>query len=291
MGTSLLFTGDITESRVHLDRAFALYDPVEHRPLATRFSNDSEVANLSFRSLALWLLGYPEAALADATQALKVAREISQAANLMFALNHTTMFVHIPCGSYAVATAALEEVITLADEKGALFWKALGTLNQACVLALTGKGSDAIQMFTSGIAAYSSTGASVWRPLHLSHLARAHAENGQFNDTWRYMGEVMVAIETTNERWFEAEANRIAGEITLLSTEPNAAKAQTDFERALTVARKQRAKSLELRAAMSMALLWRNQGNRDEARDLLAPVYGWFTEGFDSARIASALNT
>jgi predicted ATPase len=234
------------------------------------------------------LLGYPEAALADATQALKVAREIGQAANLMFALNHTTMFVRIPCGSYATAKTALEEVITLADEKGALFWKALGKLNQAWVLTLTGKASDAIQMFTSGNAAYRSTAATIWRPLHLSHLARAHAELSQFDDAWRHMGEAMEAIETTEERWFEAEANRIAGEITLLSPEPNAAKAQTYFERALIVARKQRAKSWELRAAMSMARLRREQGKRGEARELLAPVYGWFTEGFNTGDLIEA---
>ena len=138
----------------------------------------------------------------------------------MYALNHTTMFVHIPCGSYTAAKAALEEVIALADEKGALFWKALGTMNQACVLTLTGKASDAIQMFTSGIAAYRSTGATIWRPLHLSYLARANAELGLFDDAWRYIGEAMMAIEISNERWFEAEVHRIAGQITLLSQEP-----------------------------------------------------------------------
>ena len=191
------------------------------------------MAILSFRSLSLWLLGYPEAALADLAQALKDAREIGQAATLMFALVHTTMFVHIPCGNYASAKAALEEVIALADEKGAPFVKALAMLEQAWILSLTGKASDAIQMFTSGIGAYRSTGATIYTPLHLSHLARAKAELGQFDDAWRYMDEAMMAIETTNERWFEAEANRIAGQITLLSPEPNAAKAQAYFERAL----------------------------------------------------------
>src|SRR4029077_19414044 len=95
-------------------------------------------------------------------------------------------------------------------------------------------------------------------------------------------------IETTKERWFEAEANRVAGEIALKSPEPDAAKAQAYFERALTVARKQQAKSGELRAAMSMARLWRDQGKREEARDLLAPVYGWFTEGFDTLDLKEA---
>ena len=125
-------------------------------------------------------------------------------------------------------------------------------------------------------------------PLHFSVLGRANAEVGQFDDAWRYMGEAMVAIETTNERWFEAEANRIAGEITLLSPEPNTAKAQTHFERALQTARQQKAKSWELRAAMSMARLWHDQGKREEAHALLAPIYGWFTEGFDTRDLKEA---
>jgi predicted ATPase/class 3 adenylate cyclase len=288
MASSLMLTGDIAQGRVHYNQAIALYDPVQHRPLATRLGQDVGVAILSFRALALWLLGYPEAALADLAQALKNGREIGQATTLMYALLHTTMFVHIPCGSYASATPALEEVIALADEKGAPFVKALAMLNRSWILSLTGKASEAIQMFTSWIGAYRSTGATIYMPLHLSLLARANAELGQFDDAWRYMDEAMVAIETTNERWFEAEAIRIAGQITLLSSEPNAAKAQAYFERALQTARQQQAKSWELRAAMSMARLWSDQGKREQAHALLAPVYGWFTEGFDTRDLKEA---
>ena len=121
---------------------------------------------LSYRSLALWLLGYPEAALADADDALKDAREIGQAATLMFALSIASL-THILCGNYAAATAQADELVALADEKGALFWKALGMMNQGCVLALTGKASDAVQMMTSGITALRSTGATLWMPLLL----------------------------------------------------------------------------------------------------------------------------
>ena len=121
-----------------------------------------------------------------------------------------------------------------------------------------------------------------------SLLALAHADLGQFDDAWRCIDEAMATINTTNERWFEAEANRIAGEIALKSPEPDAAKAEAYFERALSVARQQQAKSWELRAAMSMARLWRDQGKRDEARELLASVYGWFTEGFDTLDLKEA---
>jgi predicted ATPase len=155
-------------------------------------------------------------------------------------------------------------------------------LKQGCALALTGKASDAVHMITSGLTAWRSAGATLWMPWSLLHLARAYAELGQFDDAWRCIGEATTAIETTKEKWCEPEVHRMAGEIALKSPEPDAAKAEVYFDRALKVAREQQAKSWELRAAMSMARLWRDQGKRDEARNLLAPVHGWFTEGFDT---------
>ena len=161
-------------------------------------------------------------------------------------------------------------------------------LLQGCLFALTGKASDAVQMITSGIAASRSTGATLFVPMYLSHLARAYADLGQFDDAWRCISEAMTAVETTKERWFEAEVNRIAGEIALKSPQADAAKAEAYFERALAVARQQQAKSWELRAAMSLARLWRDQGKVQQARELLAPVYGWFTEGFDTRDLKEA---
>jgi predicted ATPase len=113
-------------------------------------------------------------------------------------------------------------------------------------------------------------------------------ELGQFDDTWRCIGEALTTVETTKERWYEAEVHRLAGEITLMTPEPDTTKVEAYFDRALTVAREQQAKSWELRAAMSMARLWRDQGKRGEARELLAPVYGWFTEGFDTLDLKEA---
>jgi tetratricopeptide (TPR) repeat protein len=122
----------------------------------------------------------------------------------------------------------------------------------------------------------------------LSNLAKAHADLSQFDDAWRCIGEAITTIETTKERWLEAEVHRTAGEIALLSANRDAAKAQKYFERALTVARQQQAKSWELRASMSLARLWRSQGKVQQARELLAPVYGWFTEGFDTRDLKEA---
>jgi predicted ATPase len=286
MGTSLLWTGNIAESRAHQDQAIALYDPREQRPLATRLGHDALVAALCFRALALWVLGYPEAALADADHALKEAREIGHAASLFYAL-YFASWPPFHCGYYAAVDAQLDELVVLVDEKGAAGWRH-GMIFQGCVLALTGKAADAVHMITSGLAATRSIGATFFAPLHLSYLARAHAELGHFDDAWRCMGEAMTAVETTGEKLWEAEVYRTAGDIALLSPEPDAAKAEGYFERALSIARAQQAKSWELRAVTSLARLWRNQGKSEEARDLLLPVYAWFTEGFDTLDLKEA---
>jgi predicted ATPase len=133
-----------------------------------------------------------------------------------------------------------------------------------------------------------AAGATVWLPMWLSYLASAYAQLGQYDDARRCVGEAMMVMETTKERWFEGEVNRITGQIVLLSPGPDAAEAEVYFERALQVARRRQAKSHELRATMSLARLWRSQGKPQQARELLAPVYGWFTEGFDTLDLKEA---
>ena len=172
MGISLAWTGDIAKGRAHYDQGVVLYDPAVHRPLATRFGQDAGVSILCHRSMALWLLGYPDAALADAKQALQEARDIGQAATLMFALFFTSL-TQIFCGNYATATKEHDELIALADEKGSLYWKALCTPMQGYLFALTGKASDAVQRITSGIAALRSAGTTFWMPLHSSYLGES----------------------------------------------------------------------------------------------------------------------
>jgi DNA-binding response OmpR family regulator/predicted ATPase len=287
MGTSLKCTGDVAESRAHYDRALALYDPAEHRPLATRFGQDIGVVVLSYRAWTLWLLGCPQAARADADRALADAREIGQAATLMYTLAHAARTCFWT-GDYATAGTLAEEVFALADEKGASAWQAFATMHRGSVLAMTGAGTSAVRMLTSGIDAWRSTGSTLWIPCYLSNLARAHAECGQVDDAARCIGEAMAAVEATQARWCEAEVHRIAGEIKLLSPGRDAAQAEACFERALATARGQQAKSWELRAATSMARLWRDRGKGPQARGLLAPVYGWFTEGFDTLDLREA---
>jgi class 3 adenylate cyclase/predicted ATPase len=287
VGTSLLHTGDLIQARAHLDRAIALYDPSAHRPLATRFGQDVLVITLLRRSMALWMLGYPDAAVADTDHALSDAREIGHAATLLIGFM-APFWIYPNCGNYAAAIGPINELVVLAEENDSSYWKAMGMLAQGSLLALTGKAAEAVSMLTSGLTALRPTGAILHLPWFQISLTRAYGELGLFDSAWRCIGEAMTTVEITRERWLEAEVYRTGGEIALKSREQDSAKAETYFERALTIARQQQASSWELRASMSLARLWRDQDKVQQARELLAPVYGWFTEGFDTRDLKEA---
>ena len=254
MGTSLAWTGDLAPGLAHYDQSIALYDPIAHRPLGSRFRQDPLMATLSFRSIASWLLGYPDAAIADADRAIKYAREIGQAATLMFGLCHAST-TELHCRNYAKANLLVHELAVFADQKAALFWKAFAMTIQGCLLACTGRASDAVHTLNSGITAMRSIGTTVWMTLFSSCLAKAYTDLGQFDNAWRCVSETSTVVETTKERLWEAEVLRTAGEVALKSPQPDNAKAEALFDRALAIARQQQAKSWELRAAMSMARL------------------------------------
>jgi predicted ATPase len=260
-------------SRQHFDRAIALYNPAEHRALAPRFGQDIRVAALSFRARALWLLGHLALALADVESALKDGREIEHGPSLMYAL-YNAAELNIYRRYYAAASKHADEVVILATQKGVGFWKAFGIIHQSMASALLGNVSDAVQKIASAINTYRSMGSTLNLPWYLGHLANAHTQLGQIDDARRCIGEAMTIMKASGETWCEAELHRISGEIALNSPEQDTVRAQTHFERALSVARQQQAKFFELRAATSMARLGRDQGKPDDARELLAPVYG-----------------
>jgi predicted ATPase len=205
----------------------------------------------------------------------------------MFAL-HAAVSNNIFRGNYAAAHAQVDELIAMADEKGAPYWKAAGTASRGCLFAMTGKAPDAVRAITLGISSLRSSGTTLYESWYLSYLVIAYAELGQIDDAWRSIDDAIEKVERSKERWCEAEVHRTAGEIALKSLAPDPEKAEAYFNRALAVARAQQAKSWELGAAMSMGRLWRDQGKRNAARGLLAPVYGWFTEGFDTRDLKEA---
>jgi hypothetical protein len=226
MGLSLLHTGDMAGGQAHLDRAITLYDPGEHRPLATRFGQDIGAATLSWKSLGHWLLGRPQTAVADSERALKVARELSHSATLMYVLNFSA-WTHILCGNSGAASVLIDEFSVLKVQTGSLFWGAWGMMLRGFLLTLTGNASEAGRTITSGLSAMRSTGTTMWMPFWWSYLAQINAEISQFDDANRYIGEAMAAMKNAKERWCEAEVYRIAGEIALRSPEPDVEKAQT----------------------------------------------------------------
>jgi class 3 adenylate cyclase/predicted ATPase len=288
MGHALLLTGHFVKSRAHYDEALRLYDPVKHGIASARIGGqDARTSVLAHRARALWLLGYPDAALADARRAVSQAHEIEHAATLMYALNHAS-YIYVHCGDDHSADATLTELAQLVHEKGASYWKAVGLMTQGALTVLRGKNYDAVRLLTSGLGAYQSTGSTCFIPWYLTYLATAYGSLSQYDDALHLIGEAIEAVDRTNERWCEAEVSRVAGEVELLGPEQDSAKAPIYFERALAVARQQQAKSWELRAAMSLARLWRDQGKVQQARELLAPVYGWFTEGFDTRDLKEA---
>ena len=198
--------------------------------------------------------------------------KIGHPTTLMFAL-YASGFNQICCRDYAAANAPLDELIGLADERVAPYWKALGIAVLGWALTLSGNASDAVRAITSGITSLRSTGAILYEPLHLMYLAMAYAELGQPDDARRCIDDAIDKVERSKEKWCEAEVHRIAGEIALKSLAPDTEKAEKYFDRALDVARQQQTRSWELRAAMSMARLWRDQGKPQQAHELLAPVY------------------
>jgi predicted ATPase len=233
------------------------------------------------------MLGFPTSALADAVQAMSYSRAIGHAVTLINTLCLSSL-TNVFCGNYATARAELTEGIALSGERSAIFWKAQATAILGVLSALISSAADAVHMIEDGLAMWRSTEGTARVPFYMSYLAKAHAMLGRFDEAQHCIDEAISILEVTGEKVWTAEVHRLAGEIVLASPCPDLGKATAFFESALTVSHAQQAKSWELRAATSMARLWRDQGKRDEARELLAPIYGWFTEGFDTLDLKEA---
>jgi class 3 adenylate cyclase/predicted ATPase len=215
-GISLVVTGGLAAGKSELDQAVALYDPVEHRVLATRFGHDVRVSALAWRAFASWALGDSEASLLDRQSAVTGAREIGHAATLMFALSHVSLTL-LHAARCDEAAALIDELVELADGKGALYWKSYGLLLRGWFMALKGEPAQAVDIIRSAMTDMRSTGATGYAPWYLSVLAHAHAELGQFDDARRCMSEALSTMAATGERWCEADVHRRAGEIERLA--------------------------------------------------------------------------
>jgi class 3 adenylate cyclase/predicted ATPase len=287
LGDTLIWLGVFASTREHLEHSLALYTPHEYRSHAFLYGYDSGVHGLSFLAWALWYLGYPDQAMRRIHEALSLAQELSHPFSLALALSFAA-WLHLLRREAQAAQERAATAIALSTEQEFLFWESWGTVLRGSALAEQGQSAEGIAQMRQGIAAWRATAAELQLPYYLALLVEAHGKAGQATEGLRVLGEALMTVRKTGERQHEAELYRLKGGILLTQDVPDTHEAENSLLQAVDTARSQQAKSLELRAATSLARLWQSQGKRDEARELLEPVYSWFTEGFDTADLIDA---
>jgi class 3 adenylate cyclase/predicted ATPase len=288
LGFTQFCLGALPAARHHLEEAIVRYTPDQRRALVFRIGLDPGVGCRSFDAMTLWLLGYPAQALARLHEALALAQELSHPFSLAFARCWAAIVSQLRRDVPAVHEHA-EAAVALSTEQGFTQWAAWGTIFRGWVLAMQGQGEEGMAQVRQGIAAWRATGARLHVPYFCTLLAEVADHLGHTEDGLQALDEAHTLVEQHEERYWEAEIHRLRGILLLRQTGTQQEEAETWLRRALDVARCQEAKALELRAAMSLSRLWQQQGKQAEARALLAPLYAWFTEGFDTADLQEAM--
>jgi len=292
LGETLLRMADFVACQEHLEQGIALYNHQQHHTLAFLYGLDPGVGCRNVASASLWYLGYPDQALKRTQEAFTLAHELSHP----FSLGHTLLFaamLHLNRREGQLAQERAEAVIVLAREQEFLWWLAGGTFFRGSALAEQGQEEEGIAQIRQGLNAGQATGAQIALPGMLARLAEAHGKVGRVAEGVHLLDEATTVMRKTEECQWEAELYRLRGELMLAqssvqSLASRVKEAEKCFLKAIEVARKQQAKSLELRAAMSLACLWQQQGKKTEAHKLLSDVYNWFTEGFDTKDLQEA---
>jgi predicted ATPase/transcriptional regulator with XRE-family HTH domain len=282
-----LHLGELSAAQAHLQQGLALYDRQQHRALVLRLGMDLGVFFLAYMVRPLWLLGYPDQAITQSQKALTMAQELAHPFSLTYALTFAALGHQFRREVQATHMRA-EASCALAGEKGIAFFVAFGTGLRGWALAKQGQSDAGLLQMREGMAACRATGAEADRPYFLTLVAEAYGREGRYGEGLAMLEEALALVDQSEERYWEAEIHRLKGELLLARSAENQVEAESCLDKALDVARRQGAKSLELRAAMSLGRLWQRQGKRVTAHDLLAPIYGWFTEGFDTADLQEA---
>jgi class 3 adenylate cyclase/predicted ATPase len=278
LGVPLFWLGDVTRALENLEQGARLYRAQKHRSHATMFGTDPGVVCLSYGALALWHVGHPEQAYNRSCEALALARNLSHHHSLALALVFAA-WLHQFRREPRAAREHAEAAIAICSEQGFPLFMSMGTILRGWALGQEGRGEEGVAQMRRGLADLRATGAGLWQPTFLSLIAEADGRIGQARRGLEVLGEAMAIVDRNDERFYEAELHRLKGEL-LLSTPADPSGAERCFRIALEIAGRQRAKSLELRAAFSLAHLCASEGRRSEAHDLLAPIYGSFSEGF-----------
>ncbi len=308
LGDTLFWLGELAAARTHLEQGIALYNPQQHRFDVFVYGYDSGVFGLSYAALVLWLLGYPDQALKRNHEALALARELSHPVSSAVALIFVAWIYQLRREGQEAQEQAQAEIM-LSSEQGFPHWLAWGTILRGWALAAQGQEEEGIAQIRQGMAAYRATGAELARSYFLALLVEAYGKGGQVEERLSVLAEALAQVEKTEERVYEAELYRLKGTLTLeargwrLETGPSslqtsslkplvsreaAQEAEECFQKAIEIAQRQQAKSLELRATVSLARLWQQHGKQHEAYRMLSEIYGWFTEGFDTKDLQEA---
>jgi predicted ATPase len=306
LGEILCWLGEFTLAREHVEAGIASYDFQQYRSYSA--PEDPKVSCLSSAAPVLWCLGFPNQALQRCHETLTLAQELSHPYSLVVALD-LAVRLHQLRREVQLARESAEAVIALSTEQGFPHWLVLGTIWRGWALAEQGQVEEGIIQIRQGLAARRAKGAEGRRPYFLAQLAAAYGKGGQVEEGLTVLAEALAIMNKTGERFYEAELYRLKGQLTLqkesqtakgkrqkskIETDPRSlmpdtqGEAEACFLKAIDIARKQQAKMWELRATVSLARLWQCQGKKEQARQMLGEIYGWFTEGFDTKDLQEA---
>jgi len=286
LGDTLCWLGEFVSALAHLEQGIALYDPQQHHAHAFLYGQDPGMGCRIYAAWVLWIRGYPDQALRRSREALSLAQELSHPFSMALTLALTATFERLR-REWQVLQERTEALLGLAAEQGFAQLVGEAFLHQGWIEVTQGHTEEGTAQIRQGITARETTGAVV-RTHFLALLVEAYRQGGQVEQGLNTIAEALSGVDKTGERFYAAELHRLKGELLLQQSSDNATEAESCFHQAISIAQSQQAKSWELRAATSLAQLWQSQGKRDEALQLLAPVYNWFTEGFDTADLIDA---
>jgi class 3 adenylate cyclase/predicted ATPase len=283
-----LSTGELETAQRHVEDGLAFYQAHPGSvPVMPYSAHHPAVCGHAWGAIIFWLRGYPERARRHADRAVSLAHEVGHSPSVIFALGHKAN-VHQIAREVTPALESAEAAITIAEKEGVPLFESWARVAKGWALAHLGQAEQGVAQIREGLAMASATGAEMWRTYNLAQLAEACGKAERIDESLEAIAKALDVVQEKGERWWEAEIVRLRGELLLKRNPSGLAEAQTSFERAIEIARQQSAKSLELRATMSLARLLDKQGKRDDTRAMLAEIYGWFTEGFDTADLKDA---
>jgi class 3 adenylate cyclase/predicted ATPase len=284
-GRSMMFAGRFESARWHMEAGLALYDPVAHRSLVNHAATYPHVHSLSELAIVLFCLGFPDQALARRNAAVAEAQRLAHPPSLSISLALGALLLSL-VGDHAAADEPIDQLLAVTTEQKFPYWGAMGTVYFGWMNVMNGKVAEGISLLRSGATAYRSTGAEAWTPYHFNLLSMACERAGRFEESLTLVEDALEITEKTGARWLAAELYRHKGQ--RLLRQGHTRTAEGFFRKALSIAKEQQAKIWALRAAVSLAQIHQDQGRAAEARDLLTPIYGSFTEGFATPDLTRA---